>query len=419
MGMEHTQGVLLRCDVVAQHQVQLVLAVSLAGDGGDGVVGITVGLGKDKGVGVRVSPPGGKNLVRQVHQALIVGAAQPDDGEGPVDDARLHVLKAREGDGLFHWSLLHGKGVAAALEVVMAQDGAAHDGQVRVGAHEVVGELADEVQLLAEGGAVDLHGDVLAVEDDAVLVIVDIGAVLEEPALPIDGDGDDPVILAGGMVHPAGVALILPAQLALGIAALGRRLGGGDGPGVLLRFGEVDGDVQVPKLRGGDPFHIPGDAVAADVVRILAEPVVPVGGGLRGLGIALPEGSKHLGGAGRQAAHQLRVQQVPADHAALDAAVGFRPVQDVPENILQGAGGLGQRLRLGESRQVQRLQQPVHRPGVVGLLDEARADAVIRQLGKKGIDHGLFLLTRSGCRPRGGWRARGSCLRPALPRSAS
>ena len=288
--MEHAQGELLGGDVVAQHQVQLVLALPLAGDGGDGVVRLAVGLGEDKGVGVRVSPPGGQDLVRQVHQAGIIGAAQPDDGEGPVDDARLHVLKAREGDRLFHRGLLHGEGVAAALEVVMAQNGAAHDGQIRVGAHEVVGELADEVQLLAEGGAVDLHGDVLAVEDDAVLVVVDIGAILEEPALSVNGDGDDPVILAGGMVHPAGVALILPAQLALGVAALGRRLGGGDGPGVLLRLGEVDGDVQVPELRGGNPLHVPGDAVAADVVRVLAEVVKPVGGTLRGVGITLPEG---------------------------------------------------------------------------------------------------------------------------------
>ena len=36
--------------------------------------------------------------------------------------------------------------VPPALEVVMGQDRAAHDGQVGVGAHEVVGELAHEVQ---------------------------------------------------------------------------------------------------------------------------------------------------------------------------------------------------------------------------------------------------------------------------------
>ena len=90
--------------------------------------------------------------------------------------------------------LLHGKGVAAALEMVMAQNGAAHDGKICVAAHKVVGELLNEVQQLAEGGPLDLHGGVLAVEHDAVLVVVDVGAVLEEPVLLIDGNGDDPVL---------------------------------------------------------------------------------------------------------------------------------------------------------------------------------------------------------------------------------
>ena len=119
----------------------------------------------------------------------------------------------------------------------MAQNGAAHNGQIRVGTHEVVGELLDKVQELAEGGAVDLHGDMLPVEDDAVLIIVHIGGVLEEPVLAVNGDGDQAVVLPGGMVHPAGVALIFPAQQALGIAALGRGARRRNGLGVLLRLG--------------------------------------------------------------------------------------------------------------------------------------------------------------------------------------
>ena len=51
--------------------------------------------------------------------------------------------------------------------------------------------------------------------------VVDVGAVLEEPVLPVDGHGDHPVVLPGGMVHPACVALVLPAELALGVPALG------------------------------------------------------------------------------------------------------------------------------------------------------------------------------------------------------
>ena len=49
------------------------------------------------------------------------------------------------------------------------------------------------------------------------------------------------MVLPGGVVHASGVALVLPAELALGVAPLGGRLGGGDGSGVLLRLGQVDG----------------------------------------------------------------------------------------------------------------------------------------------------------------------------------
>ena len=98
--------------------------------------------------------------------------------------------------------------------MVVAEDGATHDGQVGVGAHKVVGEPLDEVQQLAEGGAVDLHGDMAAVEGDAVLVVVDIGGVLQEPGTAVDGNGNHAVVAAGGVVDPSRIALILGAELA-------------------------------------------------------------------------------------------------------------------------------------------------------------------------------------------------------------
>ena len=298
----------------------------------------------------------------------------------------------------------------------MAQNGAAHDGQVRVGAHKIVGELPDEVQLLAEGGPVDLHGHVLPVEHDAVLVIVHIGGVLEKPILLIDGNGNDAVVLTGGMVHPAGVALVLPAQQALGIAALGRQLGGGDGLGVLFRLGEVDGDVQIAVGGGGHPLHILHDAVAADVVRVLAEFVVPVRGGLRGLAVLVPEHREDLGGPGRQDAHELRIQQVPAGDAAVDAALGLRPVQNAGQDLLQGPFR-GNTLLPGV--QAQDLQQAVHRPGEIGRLDQTRLQGVARQVRDILMDHGVFLLfTPDGRRPRAGWSPRGSCPGPARPPSS-
>ena len=47
-----------------------------------------------------------------------------------------------------------------------------------------------------------------------------IGAVLEIPRTVVDGQRDDAVILPGGMVQPAGIALVLHAELALGVGAL-------------------------------------------------------------------------------------------------------------------------------------------------------------------------------------------------------
>ena len=86
----------------------------------------------------------------------------------------------------------------------------------------------------------------------------------------------DAVIAPGGVVHAAGVALVLHAQLALGVAGLRSILGGSDGLGVLLGFGQIDGDVQFAVLGCILPAHILCNAVAADIVGITAEFIIPV-----------------------------------------------------------------------------------------------------------------------------------------------
>ena len=143
--------------------------------------------------------------------------------------------------------------------MVVAENAAAHDGQVGVAAYEIVGEQAHEIQQLAEGSTLDLHGSVLVVEHDAVFVVVHIGAVLQVPGAVVDGQRDDAVVLAGRMVHAARIALVLGAQLALGVGALGSQLGSGDGLGVLFRLGKVDGDVQITVRRLGHPLQVPLD----------------------------------------------------------------------------------------------------------------------------------------------------------------
>ena len=383
MGVVDAQGVLGGGDVVAEHQVQLVVAAPAAGDGGDGVVGLPIRLSENEGGLVGIAPPGAQDLVGQVDEALRVGGGEADHRHGPLHDAGLHILVAGEGEGGLHRRLFHGEGVVAALEVVVGQDGAAHDGQVGVGAHEVVGELAHEVQQLGEAGPVDLHGHVLAVEADAVLIVIDVGGVLQKPGRAVDGDGDDAVVGPGGVVDPAGVALIFGAQLAPGIGRGGQVPGGGNGLGVLLWLGEVDGDVQVPVLRGGDPLHIFCNAVPADIVGILAEFIVPVGGLLRAPGIEGPELLDDLGGPGGEHAHQLGVEEVPVDHRVLfEHTPGVSIVHEGSEHGGQVHGPLRRGLRLGIAVQPQGLQQGVHRPHLLTGLDEAGVQGV----GHQGLD---------------------------------
>ena len=297
---------------------------------------LTVRLRENEGRLVRIAPPCGEDAVRQLHQTLVVGAAQTDHGHGPLDDARLHIRELPEGHRLLNRRPLHGEGVAAALEMVVAENRAAHDGEIGVAAHKIVGELPDEVQQSAEGRPVDLHGGVPAVQNDAVLVVVDIGAVLEEPVLLIDGDGDDPVVLPCGMPQPSRVALVLPAELAFWIAALGGGLRRGNGLGVLLRLGQVDGDVQLAVGGGGRPLPVPRNAVTPDVVRVLTEAVEPVRGLLQVGLIPSPEFTDDLSGAGRQYAHQLGIEQVAAGDVVLYDTPRRRVVQQLPQDILQG-----------------------------------------------------------------------------------
>ena len=69
----------------------------------------------------------------------------------------------------------------AALEMVVAEDGTTYDGKVCVGTKKIVREQFDKIKQSGEGVPVNFHGDMLAIEDDAVFVVIDIGGVLKAP----------------------------------------------------------------------------------------------------------------------------------------------------------------------------------------------------------------------------------------------
>ena len=269
----------------------------------------------------------------------------------------------------------------------MAENAAAHDGQVGVAAHEIVGEQAHEIQQLAEGSTLDLHGSVLVVEHNAVLVVVDVGAVLQVPSAVVDGERDDAVILAGGVVHAACIAFVLGAELALGVGALGSQFGGGNGLGVFFGLREVDGDIQIAVGGLGDPLHVPLDAVAADVIGILAEFIEPVGGGLGALFLVplLKVGADN-GGARGQHAHQLGVKQVTGGGIVLAHAPGHGIVHQRFQDALE-VGVADISLGLGKAVQLHGHQQLIADVDLVIGQDEPGVQPIVDELLNGSRDH--------------------------------
>ena len=279
-------------------------------------------------------------MVREVDDPSVVFAAQADDRQRPVDDARLDVFVTGDRELALILRLRHGELVAAALEVVVAQDRAADDGQVGVRAEEVVRELPDEVEEFAERRAVDLHGHVFTVQDDAVLVVVDIRRVLEAPVALVDGDGDDAVVLPRRVVHPSGIALVLEAQLALRVRALLRGLGSRDISRVLLRFREVDRDVDIAELARHAPADVLRHARGTDVVRVLTEPVKPVRRLLGRFTVQASERPDDLRRPRRDHAHEGRVKEVASgDALALQKALFRGIVDEGVEDVVEALEG--------------------------------------------------------------------------------
>ena len=61
-----------------------------------------------------------------------------------------------------------------ALEVLMRQNTAAHNGKVRVRAEEIVRKLLDKTEQLVKGRPVNDHRCVLGVHHNGMLVVIDI-----------------------------------------------------------------------------------------------------------------------------------------------------------------------------------------------------------------------------------------------------
>ncbi len=104
----------------------------------------------------------------------------------------------------------------------------------------------------------------------------------------------------------------------------------------LFGLRQVDSDVEVAVGGLGDPLDVPLDAVAADVIGVLAELVEPVGGGLGAVGLVpLFEVGADDAGAGRQHTHEPGVEEVAGRGAVVADAPGDGIVHQRFQNALE------------------------------------------------------------------------------------
>jgi hypothetical protein len=223
----------------------------------------------------------------------------------------------------------------------------------------------------------------LRIKDDAVFVIINVGRILEEPSRIVDGNGNNAVILTGGGVDATGVALVFLTKGALGITALLHSLGGGNGLGVLFGLGQIDGDIDLAVLGVMLPFHVLGNTVAADIVAVTAELIIPVGRRNRIFAVKLLKNSNHLGGPWHEKAHDFRIKEIAIHNAVLtepvlNGVVGNR-LEDIAERLFTYLDRL---LILVETED---FEKTVDRVNAITFLHQLIHNGIVDKFGNSGI----------------------------------
>jgi len=321
MRVKDAQRMPSRCHVAPQRQVDRVGIALLGHHGRDRVMASAVSVMRDDtALHVIMVAPHVEHAGRRAEHGIARGARELEHAQRPHQRLCAHIAKTRDLENALNLGAHHGKHMAAALEVVMGENGAAHNRQVRVGTHKVVRQGVDKVEQARHVLAINMHGPMLRAHGDAVLFKVRIRAILQAPALSPQLDGNNSQVLAGRVraQRARGGATRIPfvahAQLAGGIRLniRGTRKGCGDIARILFRLGEVDGDFKVAPPCGRGPGDIARDSAAADVTRIAAQTVEPVG---RGGGAGLRAARKLCGdlrGTRHQAAHNRHSRAVAA-----------------------------------------------------------------------------------------------------------
>ena len=243
-------------DVVAEHEVDLVVGPPAPRNWRHCVVRNAVCLAEDAGFGVAVDSPAGEQSVGGIDEAVGRGRTEPDHRHRPRYRTRSDPGITGHIEGHVDPRPLHREHVSAALHMVVREDRAADDRQIGIRTDEIVRHFGDEIEHPHECLSRDAHRAVRRRQHYAVLVVVDVGRILHIPALAAEPEGDLAQSLACRAQRIAGEAFVFVAEEAERVVGLRRVLCGRDVPRVLLGFREVYRDVDIPVDRTDAPLQV-------------------------------------------------------------------------------------------------------------------------------------------------------------------
>ena len=332
MRMEDAKRMLFAGNVAAQCKKNLVgIIFKLADNGGNRVVRLAISLCVNRDRLVGIVAPCRDDKLRSLECFFSTGGGEAENREWPLKNCARYLGELFKLKLFRSFRAHHRELVTSALVVIVREDRSTHNGQVGIGANEVVRESVHKVEEINERLVINVHWNVIRVHSNAMLVEVRVWTVLESPTMLIELNGDDAQVLPGRMSTCArrsaasGVALVIQAELACGVLLARSVLSCFSCCNLTRIFfwlGEIDGNLKVSPGSWRSPGNVSGNGTSSDIAGIAAERVEPVSCSARSLrSVQLVEMACDFGRLWQQKAHNTHGKRVLATLGVLDKSM--------------------------------------------------------------------------------------------------
>ncbi len=179
-------------------------------------------------------------------------------------------------------------------------------------------KLLYKLKKLHKGIMFYLHRNMLAVKNNAVLIVIYIWRILKSPFVSLNFDRYNSMILSCRMIDSASIAFIFHTELTFGISTLLCIFCSSNCFGIFFWFRKINCDIHLAIRCLRFPLHISGNPITPDIICILAECIIPVCRCLRSLFlIKLSECKNHIRWTRHQSSHNLCVKQIPVNNTVI------------------------------------------------------------------------------------------------------